>query len=82
LFVRDQDFAHNAEATRFSEHYQTRTVGMLDVNDQRELPESSAGTAARTAGEPVAHVGVEHERVAGRQHAKPLTRVTAVRMRG
>ena len=35
---------------------QMRPGRMLDVNDQRQLPQSSAGTAARTASEPVTYI--------------------------
>ena len=76
--IDDQRFAIQTEAACLVQKKESRSAWMFDVNDQRELSNSSRCLAARALREAFANVRVEHEGIPRRQraHAKSVRRST------
>ena len=59
--IDDQRFANQAEAACFVQKHESRSVEMLEVNDQGEFSNPSRGIAAWALREAFANVRVKHE---------------------
>lgn len=68
--IDDERLAQEAEAARFVQKNQPRAVDMIDMNNQRKFANPRWRIAARTLGEPLATVRIQHERVSRRQRAE------------
>src|SRR5262245_9837818 len=76
--IDDQRLTNQAESSGLVQKEKSWRSGIVDVNDQWNLPNPHRRVAARTFREPLAHIGVQDKRISRRQraHAKSVRLLT------